>query len=175
MNCNCLEEDVAKYFRVDADGRLWRIFRNPRKGTVPKPADGGLTALGYRIVAVTIGGKRRAILAHRIVAFKTYGTIGPVNEVNHINGIKSDNRPCNLEIVTPSQNVRHSYLLGRDPKKGKAKGMRSGTSKLTDDDVRKIRARRSAGESQTAIAKSYGVSQVAIHKIIAGKAWAHVA
>jgi hypothetical protein len=51
---------------------------------------------------------------HRMVAMAFHGVPADGLEVNHINGIKTDNRPENLEWVTRLENVRHSiHVLGR--------------------------------------------------------------
>lgn len=59
--------------------------------------------------AVKLGGKW--VVVHRIVC-STFN--GPSNKpmVNHINGIKSDNRPENLEWVTARENTIHAFRTG---------------------------------------------------------------
>lgn len=51
-------------------------------------------------------------MCHRLVWESVHGPIPEGMQVNHINGIKDDNRIANLEIVTPSENLRHAYRLG---------------------------------------------------------------
>ena len=53
-------------------------------------------------------GANRFVLEHRLVAEQKYGRrILPTEHVNHINGIRDDNRPENLEVMTPSA---HAYI-----------------------------------------------------------------
>lgn len=47
-------------------------------------------------------------------------------------------------------------------------------NKLTDDDVRDIRALLAKGSKQRDIAKIYGVSQGTIGSIKTGRSWTHV-
>jgi hypothetical protein len=72
---------------------------------------------GYLRVVISINGKSKHYSSHRLVA-KTFIN-NPLNkkEVNHINSIRNDNRVCNLEWVTPSENLKHSYDNGNREKK----------------------------------------------------------
>jgi hypothetical protein len=47
-------------------------------------------------------------------------------------------------------------------------------TKLTEDDVRQIRARWMAGESYVSLAKIYPVTKITIADLINGRIWAHV-
>ena len=66
---------------------------------------------GYFQVSLGVGHRR---YVHRLVALAFHGIPAPGYEVNHKNGVKTDNRPENLEWVTKSQNARHStHVLGK--------------------------------------------------------------
>ncbi len=71
-----------------------------------------LMGCGYVKADLWKDGKRHQTSVHRLVAEAFIGPLG-VMVVNHKNGSKTDNRVCNLEIVTPSENEIHSrYVLG---------------------------------------------------------------
>lgn len=74
-----------------------------QKGTLLKPWVAKNT--GY--LQVDCSGKR--VIAHRAVATSFCDGYLDGLEVNHRNGVRSDNRAENLEWVTPSENLKHSF------------------------------------------------------------------
>ena len=72
---------------------------------------GWKAADGYISVTVWDGAKQRKVLAHRIIASTFIPNPLRFPIVNHINGIKDDNRACNLEWCTSQHNVRHGFKL----------------------------------------------------------------
>lgn len=73
---------------------------------------GSLFNTGYRMVRLTINGKKKAYAVHRLVA-ETY-ILNPNNLpiVNHIDGNKLNNDVSNLEWVSQSQNRKHAIKTG---------------------------------------------------------------
>ena len=70
------------------------------------------TQNGYvHCVLVESGVKYRHAI-HRLIARAFHGAQDFDAAVNHKNGDKSDNRACNLEWTTQSENVKHSYATG---------------------------------------------------------------
>lgn len=102
---------VGKYF-VDTDsGLIYSENRcNPGEyNTLTGFSDGRRGYLKVKLYNINKKGVTLAI--HRIVY--TVSNNIPYNstgEINHINGIKTDNRLCNLELVTAKDNVRHSII-----------------------------------------------------------------
>ncbi len=67
---------------------------------------------GYQMVGPYIAGKRIRAKVHRLVAGAFIGPCPPGKEVNHKDGDKTNNRADNLEYLTKSENVLHSYRNG---------------------------------------------------------------
>jgi hypothetical protein len=75
---------------------------------------------GYVGCSVSQDGARRSTTIHALVAEAFIPNPEGKPEVNHKNGVKDDNQAENLEWVTHSENIRHSYdVLGNKgrPKK----------------------------------------------------------
>src|SRR5271157_2661157 len=86
-----------------------------------------------------------------------------------------DNPPCcrpdHLFLGTPKDNSVDAAQKGRLVCPVGAEHV---NAKLTDDQVRQARERAAFGESQRAIARSYGVDHTVILDVIQRTAWAHV-
>lgn len=60
----------------------------------------------------TVVRRGHAPFVHRIIWESVHGPIPEGLYINHINGIKTDNRIANLELVTTSENHKHAYRIG---------------------------------------------------------------
>jgi hypothetical protein len=134
-----------------------------------------LNRAGYPHVRLRRLQRAEKPLVHRLVAM---AFIGPPptrrHEVNHKNGDRNDPRSLNLEWVTRAENNLHAFrVLHRPPVA--MKGERNWKAKLTDGQVVEIRQRHAAGETQTALAREFGVSQPMVGYIVRGENWRHVA
>lgn len=74
---------------------------------------GGINRCGYRQVSISINGKCKTLSVHRLI-LKTFNPVNNMDvlDVNHIDGDKTNNNIENLEWVTKSENVIHSYKIG---------------------------------------------------------------
>lgn len=90
--------DYDKY-EVYEDGQIWSYSH--KKWLKPWTNKGG-----YQIVGLTDNeGKRKYYQVHRIVYETFSGSPIPKNlQCNHINECKSDNRFCNINLMSPKQN-----------------------------------------------------------------------
>lgn len=168
--------DYEGYYQVSNLGRVRSVDRrvsHPRsgfitlKGCILKPAISRL----YYGVNLSVNSVTRSVPVHTLVARAFLGANPDRLTINHIDGNKLNNRADNLEYCTHLQNVAHAIASGLwDSRKGQKHGM----AKLCDSDISVIRQRLSLGESQSSIAKDYGVCQQTIQRINARKIWSHI-
>ena len=132
---------------------------------------GSLRPDGYLILGIRYNDRNTSFLVHRIIAEAFLGPCPPSKEVNHKNGVRTDNRLCNLEYVTRQENVTHCrQVLGHDNK-----GVKHGLARFTDQDVLEIRRLRNQLQwPLLRVAERFNCSFQQVSAIALYKCWAHL-
>jgi len=106
--------------------------------------------------------------AHRLIWETVYGPIPRGFHIDHVNGQKDDNRICNLDAVTPSENASRAISNGLAPS-----GEQKANAKLTAALVSEIR--QTVGEVSTKEwARRLGVDPATIRGVREGRTWKNV-
>lgn len=107
---------------------------------------------------------------HRLVA--TYFVPNPTDkpQVNHKDGNKHNNHYTNLEWVTNKENRKHAIDNGLHKV---ARGINTGSNKLSENDVRYIRKNYVKGQGGN-LARQFNVSVPTILNIVNRKKWTHL-
>lgn len=92
--------------RIDSIGRVI-------KGKILKPF---IDKHGYQRVQLCKNGKRKKFFVHRLVYSAFNGEIPDGLVVNHINECKTDNRLCNLNLMTSKENTNWGTGIERRSK-----------------------------------------------------------
>jgi predicted XRE-type DNA-binding protein len=126
---------------------------------------------GYNAVALHKDLVQKSFKVSRLIA-KTF-VDNPENkpEVNHINSDRTDDRACNLEWCTRSENMKHSYKHGNNSQKGENNAF----STLTKKEVLEIRKLfKEQAIPQKDLAEMFNISRVTIHNVVRRKTWSHL-
>ncbi len=149
-------------YAVSSLGRIRRETEG--KGTYPgKLLMTDIGRWGYKYVKLYSRGQRTSVYLHKAVlwAFKGKQKL----EGNHKNGKKEDNRLTNLEYVTRSQNILHSYKIGTH-----RKGPKHPCARLCLFEVKQIRKLRGK-LLQREIAEQFKISRRTVSGIQLGRTW----
>lgn len=123
---------------------------------------------------VYAGAERNTVLAHRVSWELTSGMIPEGVCVLH----RCDNPPCtnpeHLFLGTQRDNIADMLRKGRDRRGPGMPGVKHPNARLTDDAVREIRKRCSAGEKQRDVASDLGITQAAVSLVVRRINWSHV-
>lgn len=114
---------------------------------------------------------KKNFLVHRLVAVAFIANPENKLEVNHINCNKKDNRVSNLEWTSYSENRKHAVENGR---MRYALGEKSGSSKLSESQIKEIRLKHKNGETGKNIAMYFNVTPSTIYSILNNITWKHV-
>lgn len=156
--------EVSDQGRVKTTTRRWM-----RKEKFLRPQR---TARGYLMMDLSLDGKTKHMLLHRMVMFAFVGVRPSDVQVNHINGNPLDNRLVNLEFVSAKENKRHAMeVLGKLPRPRMFYGEESVQAKLTTEAVLEIRRLYQEGEGMRSLGRQFGVTHPTIRKIVLNQTW----
>lgn len=135
------------------------------------------------VTEMETGKHYKGVPVHRLVAEEFLDTWNPNLQVNHKDGNKQNNCVSNIEMVTPSENLIHSYRAKiRDVEK--YRGENTWMTNLTNDTVQTIKIELlKAPRSKTGRVKrgflftlqeKYGLTRCQIKDISRNKAWKHI-
>ena len=128
------------------------------------------TTKGYMRANLTINGKPKMFLVHRLVAMCFIPNPNNYKQVNHIDGNKLNNHVSNLEWCSNQQNRDHAKKLGLN-----AKGEKVGSAKITEAIVIEIfRLRNVEKWTQQRIADHFEIGQSTVGTVLRRKQWKHV-
>lgn len=159
------EEKRVKYgmtdYEVDTDGNIFG-----KHGKKIKPQ---LSKDGYYYFNQYLDGKMYHKRIHRVVCETFISNPEQKEFVNHIDGNKLNNKLTNLEWVTHSENLKHSYNLGLHDQKG----TKNNRSKLNEQQVKDIRNLfdKKIKKHSTILSQQFGVTRRTVERIIKGELW----
>lgn len=129
------------------------------------------TRKGYQRIGLSVNDKCKKFQVHRLVAMAFIPNIEAKGQVNHKNGIKSDNRACNLEWATQWENINHAVKSGLMDY-GKISGEKNHRCNLSEAAARDIKFNYVKGKvTHKSLALKYNVTTGAISAILRGCSW----
>lgn len=104
---------LANSFRLCADFNTGQIFSLVQRGAKGEPVElRGFLVNGYITHTVYFEGRKHCFRAHQIILALSGKFVGEGKAIDHINRDKTDNRLCNLRIVTHSENSLNREFKG---------------------------------------------------------------
>lgn len=163
-NVKSLARKVAK-IQPNGDIYIHQIKDHILKGEIGKD--------GYKKVLLGNGiNYKKHFFIHRLIAEAFISKVEGKNIINHIDGNKANNKINNLEWCTYSENNKHAYDTGLNPK-GENHGMNK-FSKKTILEIRKIYVNGSREFGSRSLARKFKMSKTNVLHIVNNKIWKDV-
>lgn len=153
------------HYFVDKNGNVWSQYKGGRNGLrdVPRKLKPTLNRIGYLQVNLRNNGKQHTKQVHRLIYEAFKGTIPAGMHVHHVNGNKTDNRLCNLELMSKEEHDNH-HLDDR------RKGIREKQASLSPLQVIAIVADRvRTGDGAVKIGRRHDVHYGIVNEIFRGR------
>lgn len=121
---------------------------------------------GYKSVILSKDAVHSTFLVHRLVATAFCSNPFKKEQVNHIDGNKMNNNAENLNWVTQSENVKHTYQkIGH-----KQLGVNHRQAKRTDEEIKEcIQLYKTGNFTKVRLGEMYEVSESTVHDWVTGK------
>lgn len=153
--------EVSNYGRIKSLSRIakgsWKHKNRVLKERIMKQQTNGL---GRPTVDLSDGERSKTLQVPLLVAKAFIPNPDNKPQLNHIDGNPANNHISNLEWVTRSENMKHAW----------ENGLRQHyTTKLSDNDIKKMRIYREFGCPVIFIADIFNCSQTYVSNIVNGK------
>jgi hypothetical protein len=156
-------------YAVSRDGKVWSCRKKGYGGGFTdswrelKPDD---LARGHLNVALVLNGKRHRRMVHRLVLETFHSPCPDGMEACHNDGVPTNNHIDNLRWDTHSGNladrIKHGTMTRGENNKG---------SKLTEEQVRRIRRDRKSGWSLNRLAERENIGITTVCAVTTGQNW----
>lgn len=153
-------KEIFKKYYVTEDGKVFNKFKQL------SPVFNGR---GYLVLGLMIDGKRKTIAIHRLVALAFIDNPNNLPEVNHIDGNRTNNSVSNLEWISHSDNIRHSYNL----ENRSAVGANNANCKYNEKTIREICEYLVKGLKSSEI-RDLGYNYSLVRSVKRRKNWTHI-
>jgi len=165
-------KDIPDYeglYQASNYGQIKSLIRkNRRKEKILIQTDDNNGYVGVNLYKNNIP---KTFKVHILILETFVGSCPHIMECRHLNGIKTDNRLCNLRWGTRSENTYDKILHGTHVDN---RGSRCATSKLNELDILKIREMINNKYTCSQIAKIFNVNRRTIQDIKLNKTWRHI-
>ena len=152
-----MEKDSPNHpgFKARTDGTIIGKRGRPMKGHIDR--------CGYKEVLLSENGRTNNARVHRLIAETFIPNPDNLRDVNHKDGNKLNNDISNLEWVSHSENVKHSYNNGLQ---NKVRNKHGTYNVLSNDDKQTISSLHKDGLLDREIAEKIGCSRELVSRKI---------
>lgn len=165
---------MNKHDAVNHPGEIWKPSRWPgyeisdlgrfrgKRGILRSCKGSG----GYRQITIRVDGRPTSIHLHTEVAHAFLGPRPEGLQCAHQNGDRMDARLSNLAYKTVRENHADKHRHGTQPV-----GETVCSAKLTNIEAEQVVAAVTRGETQSSVARRFGISQASVSRIVNGSSY----